>query len=186
MKAILPLLLAASVAAPAAAEVATWKIDPAGSSAEFSVRHMMVSKVKGRFGKLSGTVVGDLANPATAKVDVTIDASSIDTENTDRDNHLRSADFFEVDKHPTIRFTSKRIEKAGEKWRMTGDLTMRGVTREVVLLIVGSVTAGQPVRASTRVNRKDFGLNWNRAIEAGGMVVGDQVDITLAVQLARQ
>lgn len=176
-----------------AAEVTTWKIDPAHSSAEFSVRHLMVSRVKGRFDKVSGTVVGDLADPATARVEVSIDAASINTANADRDEHLRSADFFEVEKFPTITFQSKKIEKAGKGYRMTGDLTMHGVTREVVLTVDGPsapVQVGKARRsgasARTRVSRKDYGLTWNRAIEAGGVAVGDDVNITIEVELIEQ
>lgn len=194
MKRFVPVLfLSLALAAPAFAQTATWTIDPSHSSAEFSVRHMMVSKVKGRFGKVSGTVTGDLARPATAVVDVTIDASSINTDNADRDNHLRSADFFEVEKYPTITFKSTKIEKAGNGWRMTGDLTMHGVTKQVELAVEGPVApirAGKTLRsgasASTRVNRKDFGLNWSRALETGGVVVGDEVDISIEVQLIQK
>lgn len=189
----LVLALSLALTAPALADTATWMIDSSHSTAEFSVRHMMVSKVKGRFGKVSGTVTGDLAKPATAVVDVTIDASSINTDNTDRDNHLRSADFFEVEKYPTITFKSTKIEKAGNGWRMTGNLTMHGVTKQVELAVEGPaapIKAGKALRsgasASTRVNRKDFGLNWSRALETGGVVVGDEVDIHIEVELIQK
>ena len=193
MKPLPIFLVTLALSLPAVAEPAVWKIDPAGSSAQFSVRHMMVSKVKGKFGKVTGRVTGDLENPATAKVDVTIDASSIDTDNVDRDNHLRSADFLEVAKHPAITFTSTRIEPDGRGWRMKGNLTIRGVTREVVLAVKGpsaGVRSGDSIRreatATTRIDRKDFGLTWNRAIETGGVVVGDDVDITIAVALIQE
>jgi polyisoprenoid-binding protein YceI len=180
-------------AAAAEADVTTWKIDPAHSSAEFVVRHMMVSRVRGRFEKLSGTVVADLADPSSAKVDVLIDAASIDTSNSDRDNHLRSPDFFDVEKFPTITFRSKRVEKASGGLRITGDLTMHGVTKEVVLsaetpqspVVVGTARRSG-VSATTRVNRKDYGLMWNRALEAGGVVVGDDVDVLIEVALVEQ
>lgn len=180
-------------AAAAEADVTTWKIDPAHSSAEFVVRHMMVSRVRGRFEKLSGTVVADLADPSSAKVDVLIDAASIDTSNSDRDNHLRSPDFFDVEKFPAITFRSKRVEKASGGIRITGDLTMHGVTKEVVLsaetpqspVVVGTARRSG-VSATTRVNRKDYGLMWNRALEAGGVVVGDEVDVLIEVALVEQ
>ena len=193
MKPFLIFLVAVALSFPVGAEPAVWKIDPAGSSAQFSVRHLMVSKVKGKFGKVAGRVTGNLENPTTAKVEVTIDASSIDTENVDRDNHLRSADFLEVAKHPEINFTSTRIEPDGRDWRMTGNLTIRGVTREVVLAVKGpsaGVRSGDSIRreasATTRIDRKDFGLTWNRAIETGGVVVGDDVDITIEVALIQE
>ncbi len=176
-----------------AAEQPVWTIDPAHSSAEFSVRHLMVSKVKGRFGKVSGTITGDLAKPETAAVDVTIDATSINTDNESRDKHLKSADFFEVETYPTITFKSKKIVKAGNGLRMTGDLTMHGVTKEVVLDVEGPVA---PVKvrdsfrsaasATTRIDRKDWGLTWNRALEAGGVTVSDDVAIEIEVEMMRK
>ncbi|HEY0787143.1 MAG TPA: YceI family protein [Thermoanaerobaculia bacterium] len=194
---VLAVLLALSVPlvaqAPSAAAPPVWTIDSAHSSAEFAVRHMMVAKVKGRFGKISGTVTGDLAKPETAAVDVTIDATSINTDNENRDKHLRSADFFEVETYPTITFKSKKIVKAGDGLRMTGDLTIRGVTKEVVLDVEGPVA---PVKvrdgfrsaasATTRINRKEWGLTWNRALEAGGVTVSDDVDIEIEVEMARK
>lgn len=185
--------VAVLLALPLSAETATWVIDGAHSSAGFSVRHMMVSKVRGSFDKVSGTVTGDLSNPANAQVEVTIDASSINTGNAKRDDHLRSADFFEIEKYPAITFKSKKIAKEGDRYRMTGDLTMHGVTKEVVLLIDAPATpiqVGQAWRtgasATTRVNRKDFGLTWNRALEAGGVTVGDEVEIFIDVELIRK
>lgn len=179
--------------AQAPAEAPVWTIDTAHSTAEFAVRHMMVSKVKGRFGKVTGTVTGDLAKPETAAVDVTIDASSIDTDNDDRDKHLRSADFFEVETYPTITFKSKKIEKAGDGYRMTGDLTMHGVTRQVALAVEGPaepIKAGKVLRsgasATTRLSRKDYGLVWNRALEAGGVAVSDEVDVTIELELVQR
>ena len=145
--------LAAWAQAPQPAQ-SVWTIDTSHSTAEFSVRHMMVSKVKGRFGNVTGTITGDLARPETAVVDVTIDAASIDTDNENRDKHLRSADFFEVETYPTITFKSKTIEKAGDGLRMTGDLTMHGVTREIVLDVDGPVApikAGKSFRSGASV-----------------------------------
>lgn len=191
------LLLSAAVAVllalPLSAETATWVIDGAHSSAGFSVRHMMVSKVRGSFDKVSGTVTGDLSRPETAQVEVTIEASSINTGNAKRDDHLRSADFFEIEKYPAITFKSKKIEKGSDGYRMTGDLTMHGVTKEVVLLVeapAAPIQIGKAWRsgtsATTRVDRKDFGLTWNRALEAGGVTVGDEVAIFIDVELIRK
>ncbi len=188
---LLALSLPAFAQAPESAPV--WTIDPAHSSAEFSVRHMMVSKVKGRFGKLSGTVTGDLAKPETAVVDVTIDTASINTDNENRDKHLKSADFFEVETYPTITFKSKKIEKAAGGWRMTGELAMHGVTREIVLDVAGPVAPiklqnGLRSAASARaqLSRKDYGLTWNRALETGGVTVSDEVDIEIEIELVRK
>ncbi len=186
-------VIAAFAAVAAFAQEPVWKIDSAHSSAEFSVRHMMVSKVKGRFGKVSGTVTGDLSKPETVVIDVTIDASSIDTGNENRDEHLRSADFFEVETYPTITFRSKQVEKAGEWYRVTGDLTMHGVTRDVVLDVEGPAA---PVRArntlrsgasaTTELDRTDFGVTWNRALDTGGVVVSEEVDVEIEVELVQQ
>jgi len=177
------------------AQSARWEIDPAHSNASFTVRHMMVSNVRGEFAKLNGgvDVVGD--DPTTAKVAVTIDAASISTHEPKRDAHLRSADFFDVEKFPTITFTSKKVEPVGEgRLKLVGDLTMHGVTKEVTLDVEGLTPAvkdpGGSLRvgahATTRINRKDFGLLWNRALEAGGVLVGDEVSITLDVELIRK
>jgi polyisoprenoid-binding protein YceI len=177
-------LLAAS---PAAASV--WELDPAHSAAQFSVTHMMVSTVRGQLSNVQGTVEIDDANPANLKVDATIDASTIDTREAKRDGHLKSADFFDVAKYPTITFKSKKSQKAGAgAYKVTGDLTMHGVTKEVVLDVTGVKAAGTRMGAlaTTRVNRKDFGLNWNKALEAGGVVVSDDVDITIDIELVKK
>lgn len=183
----LPLLAQDAPAPP------VWTIDASHSSAEFSVRHMMVAKVKGRFGKVSGTITGDLAKPETAVVDVTIDATSINTDNENRDNHLRSADFFDVENYPTITFKSKKIEKGGDGWRMRGDLTMHGVTKEVVLDVEGPVapvkardTLRSAASATARISRQEWGLTWNRALEAGGVTVSDEVAIEIEVEMVRK
>jgi len=188
-------VLALTVAANGLAQTARWEIDPAHSNASFTVRHMMVSNVRGEFTKLAGgvDVVGD--DPTTAKVAVTIDAASINTREPKRDAHLRSADFFDVDKFPTITFTSKKIERAGEgRLKLVGHLTMHGVTKEVTLDIEeltpevkdpgGNLRVG--AHATTRINRKDFGLLWNRILESGGVLVGDEVAITIDVELVKK
>jgi polyisoprenoid-binding protein YceI len=182
-------LFAIAVAAPLAG--ATWQIDSSHSSAQFAVRHMMVSNVRGEFSGVRGTVEYDPANPAQSKIDVTIDATTVNTREAKRDAHLKTADFLDVEKHPAMTFRSKRVEPAGPgKLKVTGDLTLRGTTREVVLDVEGPSapvtmrgTQRTGASATTRISRSDFGLTWNRAIEAGGVVVGDEVTITLDVEL---
>jgi polyisoprenoid-binding protein YceI len=183
---------ALAVAAPAAAQ--TWNIDPAHSSASFTVKHMMVSNVHGRFGKLEGTVVYDGKNIAAAEVDTTIDATTITTENEKRDAHLKSPDFFDVAGFPTITFKSKRAEAIGNgKFKLIGDLTMRGKTKEVVLDVEGPtdpVTVQKSQRvgvtATTTLNRQDFGVSWSRTMDGGGYVVSDQVKVTIELELIKQ
>jgi polyisoprenoid-binding protein YceI len=172
---------------------ALWTIDPAHSIAEFSVRHMMISTVKGRFGAIEGNVRGDESSPLEAGVTVSIDAASINTDEPQRDAHLRSADFFDVGAFPKLTFASKRVERVdAENYRVVGDLTIRDVTKEVVLETEyegqvkdpwGNVRAG--FAATTQLNRKDFGLNWNALLEAGGVTVGDKVKVTLHVEVVR-
>lgn len=182
-------LALATLATPAAAQ--TWKIDPAHSSATFTVRHMMVSKVPGRFGKVEGTIVYDGKNVASIKAEATIDATTITTDNAKRDAHLKSPDFFDVASYPTITFTSKRAEPAGPgKFKLVGDLTMRGKTREVVLDVEGPVTApnGQRVgaTATTTINRQDYGVSWSKTMDGGGVVVSDEVQIAIDLELVPQ
>ena len=183
------------MAAPAAAQSHTWTIDTAHSLAEFSVRHMMVSNVKGTFGRVSGTATWDGRNLSAASVDVVIDAASIDTRVAQRDTHLKSADFFDVERFPTLTFKSTKVESAGPgKAVITGDLTIRGVTRSVTLDVIGpapevkgpdgSIRIGASATAS--INRRDFGLVWNRVLDGGGVLVGDQVAITIEVELVRK
>ena len=192
MRRILTLALA-TLATPALA--ATWSLDPAHSSVQFSVRHMMVSNVRGEFGKVGGTVTGDEATPTAAAITATIDAASINTREAKRDEHLKSADFLDVAKFPTITFASKKIEAAGAgTFKVTGDLTLHGVTKEVVLDVSdltppvkdpsGKTRAG--ATASTKINRKDFGINWSKAMDNGGVVVGDDVAITVDVEATQQ
>jgi len=189
-----PLLggLALTTLAAGAARAETWQLDPAHSAASFSVRHLMVSQVRGQFEKMSGTVELDEANLPKSRVEVSIEAASIDTGNEKRDEHLRSADFFDVANHPDISFKSTRIKPAGKgKYLVTGDLTMRGVTKSVTLTVNGpsnplKTPFGHLVRgltASGKLNRKDWGLNWNKAIEAGGVAVGDEVTLQIDVEL---
>lgn len=172
----------------------TWTVDPAHAEIGFAVRHLMISTVRGRFGAVSGTVTVDEQNPHNSKVDVTVDIGSIDTRQEMRDNHLRSADFFDVEKYPTMHFVSKRIEGdlKGE-FRVLGELTIRGITRDVTLNATlegrtkdpwGNERAG--FSASGKINRHDFGLNWNQALETGGVMVGDEVKLTIDVELVHQ
>lgn len=167
----------------------SWKIDLTHSSITFSVRHMVFAKVRGRFGAWSGEV--DLGEDLTAsKVAVEIDAASIDTGVTDRDNHLRSADFFEVERFPKLTFRSTRVERGGgDRYRVYGELTIRDVTREVVLEAEYGGQAKDPwgnqrvgFTAKAAVERGDFGLKWNQVLEAGGVLVGERIDIELELQ----
>lgn len=189
------LAAAFAVALPGAAFAADYAIDASHSSADFSVRHLMVTKVRGTFNKLAGTVKFDPKAPEKMVIEATIDAASIDTREAKRDEHLRSPDFFDVANHPKLTFKSKSVKAKGKgKFDVKGDLTIRGVTKEVVLDVEG---LDQEVKdpwgntrlgasAKTKINRKDFGLTWNQALEAGGVMVGDEVEISLDVELIRQ
>ena len=179
---------------PALAHADTWQIDPAHTNVEFTVRHMMISNVKGQFQKTSGTITTNGSDPASATIDATIDASSIDTRVEKRDMHLKSPDFLDVAKYPTITFKSTKVEAAGpNKWKVTGDLTLHGVTKPVVLdvessgppiNVMGKTRAG--ASATTKINRSDFGLKWNQALEAGGVMVGDEVAISIDVEAVKK
>lgn len=184
-------LIFALAAASLQAEPTNWKIDTSHSAAQFSVKHMMVSTVRGHFGTLAGTAVYDAANPAATKVEATVDVNTIDTRNERRDKHLRSADFFDVENHPQMTFKSKSFSVVSPgKMKMTGDLTIRGTTKEVTFELEGPtapINTGRGLKmgavATTVINRKDFGMTWNRAIEAGGVTVGDEVTLTIDIQL---
>lgn len=179
----------------ALADTSVWEIDPAHSSTLFAVRHLMVSTVRGEFGKVIGTVTLDENDPTKSSIEATIDTTSINTRNAKRDEHLKGPDFFEVEKYPTITFQSKKIEAVGEgTFKVTGDLTMHGVTKEVVLDVEGATT---PVKdpmgrmklgggATTTLNRKDFGIVYNRTLETGGILIGEEVEVTIDVELTRQ
>jgi polyisoprenoid-binding protein YceI len=172
----------------------TWKIDPAHSSIQFSVRHMMISTVRGRFRGFSGEIEFDPDRPEQTTVFARIDASSIDTDVTDRDNHLRSPDFLEVEAYPYLIFESKRVEQTGEETaQLIGDLTVRDTTREVVLDVAyqgmaqspwGTTSAG--FAATTTLNRKNWGLAWNQALETGGVLVGDKIKVNIEVELIKE
>lgn len=170
-----------------------WDFDPVHSSVGFRVRHMVVSKVTGHFNKWSGELEFDEQNPAASKVRARIDAASLDTRDEKRDAHLRSADFFDVEKYPELVFESTRIEGKGEELKLVGNLTIRGVTREVTLDVDYSGRAKDPwggeragFSAKGSIDRKDYGLNWNVALEAGGILVGEKVELLLEIEVVRQ
>jgi len=171
-----------------------WNLDPSHLDVGFAVRHLMISTVKGRFGSVAGTVSVEGDDFATAKVDVSIDTASVDTREPKRDEHLRSADFFDVARFPTMTFASTRVERVTKnRYTLVGDLTIRGVTREVSLDVMSEGLVRDPwgferagFTASGHLNRKDFGLTWNVALEAGGVLVGDDVKLTFEVELMRQ
>ncbi len=172
----------------------TWQIDSAHSSVAFSARHMMISKVRGRFEKFSGAINFDEDNPAASTINVEIDAASINTRMDQRDDHLRSADFLDVENYPTLTFVSKRIEVTGDNsGKLIGDLTIRGVSKEVVLDVEYAGQAKSPwgtfsagFSASTTINRKDWGLEWNAPLETGGVLVGDAISIDIELELVKQ
>ncbi len=172
----------------------TYQIDSSHSAAHFSVRHMMIANVRGEFSKVSGTIAFDPDNPANSKVDATIDAASIVTRDAQRDAHLRSADFLDAEKFPVLTFRSKSVSGERGDWKMTGDLTIRGITREVTLDVEGPTPEARDpwggarigATATGKLNRKDFGLTWNTALETGGVLVGDEVKLTLDVEGVRQ
>ena len=192
------IILAAAVlciVAPGLLHAAPWEFDPAHTGVHFKVRHLMISSVRGEFEKVSGKIVYDEADVTKSSADITIDTGSINTRVAKRDEHLRSPDFLDVAKHPAITFKSKRVDKEGNgTLKMTGDLTVRGVTKEVVLTVEGPTHAikdpGGNLRvggqATTKILRKDFGLVWNKALEAGGVVVGDEVEITIDVEIYKK
>lgn len=188
------LALSVALVLPSVAQADTWEIDSTHSQSTFAVKHMLVTTVRGQFGKTAGKVDFDGKDIKTLSVEATIDATTIDTREQKRDDHLRSADFFDAANHPTITFKSKRVEPGtGGKFKLVGDLTMRGVTKEVVLDVEGPTAAVTDQRgnqrvgatATTRLNRKDFNIVWNRALDGGGVVVSDEVDVTIDLALVK-
>jgi len=171
-----------------------WAIDAAHAELGFAVRHLMLAMVRGRFGGVNGTITVDEHDPRNAKIDVTVDVASVDTRQAMRDNHLRSPDFFDVANHPTMHFVSKRIEgDVTGSFKLIGDLTIRGTTREVTLDAHFEGRAKDPwgndragFSATGKLNRRDYGLTWNQALETGGVAVGDEVKLTLDVEVVRQ
>jgi len=192
-------LIAAAVATvlslPAAAANSQWQIDSHHSAAQFAVKHLMISTVRGEFHGVTGTVNWDDKDITKSTVDVTIDATSVDTREPDRDKDLKSENFFDVAKYPTMTFKSKKIEQAGAgKLKVTGDLTMHGVTKEVTLDVEGPTSPIKDPWGNTRValnatatiNRQDFGVKWNKTMDGGGVVVSDNVNITIDAELVKQ
>ena len=189
------IVLVVVIAAPLAASADTWQIDPVHTTVGFSVRHMTISTVRGQFNKVAGTITANDNDPATAVIEATIDTASIDTHSPDRDSDLKSANFLDVAKYPTMIFKSKKIEAAGPgKYNVVGDLTLHGVTKGVTLAVEAT---GAPIKdpwgnmragatATTTINRKDFGLTWNKVIEAGGAVVGDAVAVEIDVEAVKK
>ena len=173
----------------------SWNIDAAHSHIQFSVRHMMVSRVRGQFDSWTGTVNVDEDNPENSSVTIQIDANSINTREKDRDAHLRSADFLDAENHPHLTFESTDVEKIDDKrYKVTGDLTIRGVTHPVTLDVVHEGTVKSPLgpyqtagfNAETKINRKKWGLEWNAPIETGGVVVGEEVQISIELELMQE
>jgi polyisoprenoid-binding protein YceI len=176
-----------------AAAVQRWIIDPAHTTVSFTVRHMMITNVRGEFGKVAGEVTFDPAHPEQGKISATIEVGSINTRDEKRDAHLRSADFFDVEKYPTITFTSKAVRRKGDGYEVVGELSIRGTSKEVVLTVDevskehtdpwGNVKIG--ASAHGKIKRSDWGMTWNAALEMGGVLVGDDVNIHLDAELAK-
>ncbi len=183
-----------ALAVSSLAGASSWEIDPAHSAAQFGVRHMMVSNVRGEFGKMSGWVNLDDKDVGRSTAEATIDTTTINTREPNRDKHLKSADFFDVEKYPTITFKSTSFKKVGpEKYKVAGDLTLHGVTKPIVLDVEApdavsklQGTERRGATATTTLNRKDFGLVWNKPLETGGVAVGEQVVITLDLELMKK
>ena len=187
--------LAAVCSLPAPAATSTWQIDPMHSAAQFSVRHLAISSVRGGFSNVKGTVSFDDKDVSKSTVDVTIDVSTVDTREPDRDKDLKSDKFFDVAQYPTMTFKSKKVEQvAAGKLKVTGDLTIRGVTKEVVLDVEGPTAPVKDpwgnqraaVNATTKINRQDFGVKWNATMDNGGVVVGDEVSITIDAEMIQK
>jgi polyisoprenoid-binding protein YceI len=176
---------------PAPGTVTTWKIDPAHSTAEFKVKHMMISNVKGSFSGLSGALRLDETDRTHSTVEASINVATLNTGDAQRDGHLKSGDFFDAEKFPTITFKSSNIDSTGgPDYEVTGDLTLHGITKSVIFVVEDVSTPTKDpwgnqrigLSASTKINRKDFGLTWNSALESGGVLVGEEVIISLEVQ----
>jgi polyisoprenoid-binding protein YceI len=176
------------------AAVTTWKIDPVHSSAEFKVKHMMVSNIKGSIQGMTGDLTEHATDASLSSIDATLDASTVNTGLADRDAHLKAADFLDTEKYPKITFKSTKVEKKGsEEYAVTGNLTIHGVTKPVTLTVEGpSAPQKDPygntrigLSATTKINRRDYGLSYNGLLEAGGLVVGDEVHITLDVEFIK-
>jgi len=183
-----------TLATPQTATITTWNIDPVHSVAEFKVKHMMISNVKGQFTRVNGVLTLNETDLSQSHVEASIEAASINTRDEQRDGHLKSADFFDAEKFPTLSFKSTRVSRAGDgELKVTGDLTIHGVTRTVVFNVEGPSPEGKDpwgntrrgLSATTKISRKDFGLTWNATLETGGFLVGDDITITLDVQFIK-
>ncbi len=190
----LTILAPALLVSAAAFAQTTYNIDSSHSAAQFSVKHMMISTVRGEFSKVSGTVVYDPKNLAASKVDAVIQMDSVNTREAKRDEHLKSADFFDTAKYPTMTFKSRQVTNSGGKLLVKGDLTLHGVTREVTLTLDAAPSQAKDpwgntrmgTQATARINRKDFGVTWNQNLDGGGVVVGDEVNIILDIEAVQQ
>ena len=177
-----------------ASQISQWRVDPVHSRAEFAVKHLMITTVRGHFADVDGTVHENPADQSRSSIEVSLKVASVDTGVEQRDTHLRSADFFDAEQFPSITFRSTNIAAAGEdKLKVTGDLTIKGVTKPVVLDVTEEGRGGDPwggqragFSATSKIDRRDFGLTWNQALEAGGVAVGHEVKINLDIQLIRQ
>ena len=187
--------LAAALSLPAAAATSMWQIDPAHSAAQFAVKHLAISTVRGAFTSVKGAVQFDEKDITKSSVDVTIDVNSVDTRQPDRDKDLRSDHFFDAEHFPTITFKSKRVEQLSPgKLKITGDLTIHGITKEVVLDVDGPTAPVKDpwgnqrmaINATTRINRQDFGVKWNATMDNGGVVVGDEVSIIIDAEVVQK
>lgn len=187
-------LLALTLAVAAQSQASQWELDAAHTSIEFKVKHLAITNVRGSFEKFSGMVNYDEKDITQSSVQVSIEAASINTSNDQRDNHLRSPDFFDVEKYPQITFASKKIEKTSDGLKITGDLTIHGVTKKVILNVegptppikspMGDIRMG--ATATAKINRTDFGLTWNKIMETGGLLVGEDVAITIEAELVKK
>jgi polyisoprenoid-binding protein YceI len=185
-------LMVTAIASPAT--VTTWNIDPAHSSAEFKVKHMMISNVKGTFGGVKGVLTFDEKNPEQSDVSANVDVNTLLTCDEQRDVHLKSADFFDTATYPEMTFRSSTVKRSGDgEYKVTGDLTIHGVTKQVTFAVEGPTAPGKDpwgntrigISATTKINRKDYGLTWNSALETGGVLVGEEVTLTLEVQFIK-
>jgi len=179
--------------ATSASATTTWNIDPAHSSAEFKVKHMMISNVKGSFSGVSGVLTEHAVDSALSSVEASVPVATISTGDAQRDGHLKSADFFDAEKYPTLLFKSTQVVRKGDAYEVTGDLTIHGVTKPVTFAVDGPSAPGKDpwgntrigLSATTKINRKDFGLAWNSALETGGFLVGEEISITLDVEFIK-
>jgi polyisoprenoid-binding protein YceI len=188
-------ILAAALSLPALSSGSSWKIDPQHTSAQFAVKHLMISTVRGEFHGVNGTVNWDDKDITKSTVDVNIDSTTVDTREPQRDGHLKSPDFFDVANYPTISFKSNKVEQVSTgKLKVTGNLTIRDVTKEVILSVDGPAPAikdpwgnqRSAINATTKINRQDFGVKWNKTLDGGGVVVGDEISITIDLEMVQQ